>query len=189
MRKKVNNRVLVIMLLIGVALFLPACAKKEQAPPPQQAAPQPKPTTTAVPSPAVQQQATSVKAQAQFDFSTKKDPFKPFAPEPLPGKPGAVPGASKHGRVQNVEEVLPIQSYDVTKFRVAGIILGLKENSALIIDPKGKGYVVKQGMPLGNNNGHITKIASTYIEVTEQYREENGRIRKSTTRLTLPQKK
>ncbi len=183
MRKKGNKLILVIVLLLGVVMSLPGCAKKESAP--QQAAqskPAPKAATPPVPT---QQQTSSAKtAQAQFDFSTKKDPFKPFISEPPVAK-----GPTKHRKVENVEELLPIQQYDVTKFRVAGIILGLKENSALVIDPKGKGYVVKQGMPIGNNNGRITKIAATYIEVTEQYREENGRIRKSTTRLTLPQKK
>lgn len=184
MRKKGNNPVLVIVLLLGAALSVPACAKKQQ-PPPQQAA-QPKPTTaTKTPSSVpVQQQTSSAKAgQAQFDFSTKKDPFKPFAPEV------AVASPTTGGRIGRPEEVLPIQRYDVTKFKVAGIIIGLKENSALIIDPKGKGYVVKQGMLIGNNNGRITRIASTYLEVIEQYREENGRISKKTTRLTLPQKK
>lgn len=182
MIKKGNNLVLAVVLLL--ALSLPGCTKKEQQPPQQPPQPKPvvKPSQSSAP---VQQQPSSAKAgQAQFDFSTKKDPFKPYAIEVVQGKPVAGPG-----RAEKVEEVLPIQSYDVTKFRVAGIIIGMKENSALIIDPKGKGYVVKQGMLIGNNYGRITRIAPTYLEVMEQYREENGHIRKKTTRLILPQKK
>ncbi len=183
MTKKENNQFLVVLLL-GLALSLPGCTKKEPPPPPQ--TPQPKPAAKPSPPPvSVQQQASSAKAaQSQFDFSSKKDPFKPYVAEVAQGKPAVGPG--KGGKT---EEVLPIQSYDVTKFKVAGIIVGMKENSALIIDPKGKGYVVKQGMLIGNNDGRITRIASTYIEVTELYREENGRTRKQTTRLVLSQKK
>jgi type IV pilus assembly protein PilP len=183
MLKKGNNKIKVLALLLGLAISLSGCAKKEQPPPPP---PQPKPAVKPTPSSAaVQQQASSAKAgQAQFDFSAKKDPFKPYAVEVAQGKPAAVPG-----KAEKAEELLPIQSYDLSKFRVSGIIVGMKENSALIVDPKGKGYVVKQGMLIGSNNGRITRIASTYLEVTEQYREENGRTRKKTTRLTLPQKK
>ncbi len=181
MRKKGNSSILIVVLLLGMALV--GCAKKQQPPPPQAATP--KPTVAATPaSVPVQQQASSAKAgQVQFDFSSKKDPFKPFATMVMPASPAV------GGKVGKPEEVLPIQRYDVTKFKVSGIIVGLKENSALIIDPKGKGYVVKEGMLIGENNGRIVRIAPTYLEVTEQYREENGRIRKRTTRLTLPQKK
>jgi type IV pilus assembly protein PilP len=76
----------------------------------------------------------------------------------------------------------------VTKFRISGIITGLKENRALIIDPTGKGYVVKEGMLIGDGDGRITRITSTFIEVIEQYREDTGRIKKRTIKLTMPQK-
>ena len=67
--------------------------------------------------------------------------------------------------------------------------VGLKENSALIIDPAGKGYVVKQGMLIGNNDGRISKITSSSLDVVESYRDDNGHHRKRTIKLTLPQKK
>jgi type IV pilus assembly protein PilP len=69
-----------------------------------------------------------------------------------------------------------------------GIITGLKENSALVVDPGGKAYVVKSGMEIGKNGGQIHKISNTSIEVIEQYRDENGKIRKRTVKLTLPRK-
>ena len=72
---------------------------------------------------------------------------------------------------------------------MAGIIVGLVENRALVIDPVGKGYVVKQGMLIGDNDGRISKITATTIEVIENYRDDNGHISKRTVRLTLPQKK
>ncbi len=181
MIKKGINRIPAFVLLLAV-VSLPGCAKKEEPQPPQ--VPQPEAHKAAPLTRPVQQQASSVKsAQAQYDFNFKKDPFKPFVTEEAPAKPAA-PAV----KLKRTEDMLPIQSFEVSKFRVAGIIVGMKENSALVVDPKGKGYVVKPGMPMGDNNGYITKIASTYLEVTEQYREENGRTRKRTIRLTLAQK-
>ena len=86
-------------------------------------------------------------------------------------------------------DLLPIQIYDVSKFKVSGIIVGLKANSALIIDPAGKGYVVKEGMLIGNNDGRISKITASSLEVAESYRDDNGHLSKRTIKLTLPQKK
>lgn len=83
---------------------------------------------------------------------------------------------------------LPIQNYEVSQFRVLGLITGLKQDSALVVDPVGKAYVVKPGMEIGKNNGRIVKITATAIEVYEQFRDEEGKLRKRTVKLTLPRK-
>ena len=61
-------------------------------------------------------------------------------------------------------------------------------SKALIIDPAGKGYVVKQGMAIGINNGVITRITPSFIEVAERYRDDTGRMTKRTVKLSLPKK-
>lgn len=179
MRKKANNRLFFLALLL-VALMVSGGCKKEEQPPP---AAEPKPA--AKPSKPVQKQATSARiagiAEQPLDFSTKKDPFKPFAAE-LVAQPKAAVAARRGG-------LLPIQSYDVNKFTFSGVIVGLNGNTALILDPTGKGYVVKEGMLIGNNDGRISRISAAAIEVVEQYRDDNGRVRKRTIMLTLPKKK
>jgi type IV pilus assembly protein PilP len=138
------------------------------------------------PSKGVQQQASSMKRIAavgtQLDFTGKKDPFKPYVVLPI------TPAKKESSLGKNVN-ALPIQSFDVNKFALVGVIAGLKENRALIVDPFRKGYVVKAGMQLGNNNGRITKISGDAVEVLEQFRDDNGILRKRTVRLVLPQKK
>ncbi len=132
----------------------------------------------------VQKQVSSLKGDrnqtANYDFAKKKDPFKPFI-EPA-ASPKQVP------EIRKSRDALPIQSYDVTNFKVSGIIVGLRENSALVVDPTGKGYVVKQGMQIGNNNGYINRITPTSLEVIEQFRDDRGHVQKRTVKLTLPQK-
>jgi len=79
-------------------------------------------------------------------------------------------------------------NYDLSQFKVSGIIVGMKENTAMVVDPTGKPYVVKVGMEIGRNDGRITKIAPGYIEVFERFRDENGKLVKNTVRLALPKK-
>jgi len=182
MRKKANNRSLFLASLLVVALLFPGCTKKEQPPPPP---PPPKPAAKA-PLP-VQKQSTSAKtagiAVQPLDFSAKKDPFKPFATEPAPQ------AKAKPAAMASTEDLLPIQRYDVNKFKVSGVIVGLKENTALVIDPEGRGYVVRVGMLIGNSDGRISRITPSSIEVVEHYRDDNGHSRKRTIMLTLPKKK
>ena len=69
------------------------------------------------------------------------------------------------------------------------MIAGLKENTALIVDPGGRGYVVREGMSIGNSDGRISRITPSAIEVVERYRDDNGHMRKRIITLTLPKKK
>lgn len=177
MIKKGNKQQLAVVLSMVLSLVVGGCKKEETPQPP------PAPQKPAVPAkPPVQRQTSSARtigAAGQLDFSNKKDPFKPFIQAKVE-KPAASRGTAVG--------LLPIQNYDVEQFKVSGIIVGLKQNQALVIDPAGKGYVIKQGMTIGRNDGVVTKITPGYIEVFEKFRDDLGKIRKKTIKLSLPKK-
>lgn len=208
MRKKTRQRNKRFLAAVTLCLFAWAgCTKKEATLPPKQPMPA-KPADTA-PAPAavpVQKQLTSARTpvpaqkpavQGQLstaktakplattmDFSVKRDPFKPFLVPQAEKK--AAPPTSTAKRIRG--EVLPIQSFETEKFKVSGIIVGLRDNSALVLDPNGKGYVLKEGMQIGSNDGVVTKITQSSVEVVERYRGDNGRARTRTIKLTLVRK-
>jgi type IV pilus assembly protein PilP len=196
MKRKVNNYRIIILLLLASLLVFAGCKKtppepvaqpkaaaKLPMPTPVSSTPVPVPKQATVPVPVpVQKQSSTAKtatAGASIDFKNKKDPFKPFIAPIEPTAPKA--GATK----KKPSDLLPIQSYDVSKFKISGIITGLKENQALVIDPAGKGYVVRQGMLIGNNGGRITRISASSIEVIEQ----SGHGKKRKIVLPLAKKK
>ena len=185
MKKRANRHLTSVVLLVAALLVSSGCKKKTPPPPP----PPPQQQAAVKPVKPVQGQVSSVKpaqpGESLLNFSTKKDPFKPFIVEP----PAQGPAGKRTSADARRGDLLPIQSYDVNKFRISGIITGLKENTALIIDPAGKGYVVRAGMLIGINDGRINRITPTAIEVIEQYRDDNGHLRKRTIVLTLPKKK
>lgn len=177
-RNKTNKVVFLTVFFALASLSMVACGKKETQP---KATPQA--THPVVKKAAVQQQLSSTRSVASstsaVDFTSMKDPFKPYVAL-TPGSLG--PKKNRYG------QIIPILNYDLSQFSVKGIIIGLKENTALIVDPTGKPYVVKAGMEIGRNEGKIIKITPTYIEVFEQYRDEAGKLKKNTSKLMLPKK-
>jgi type IV pilus assembly protein PilP len=185
-----RNNVSVFLVTCTLALTLVCGCKKEEVPPP----PQPQPVKTAAP--AVQKLPTSAKPAVQktisaartttagsIDFTSKKDPFKPAVTAPLPSD-------KKSETVVKISgEQLPILSYETEKFKAVGIITGIKENRALLIDPAGKAYVVRQGMAVGSNDGVVAKVNLNSVEIVEKFRGDDGRVRKRTVKLTLTRKK
>jgi len=118
--------------------------------------------------------------QNNFDFSSKKDPFKPYiAAVNIPT------GASK--RISDISN-LPIHSYEISQFRLLGVVLGGNGDRAMVADPQGRGYVLRTGMTIGKNNGRVTSITSGGVDVVEQYRDDSGKIRKERISIKLPRK-
>ena len=192
-----KNRLVSVSALISVICLLgvAGCNKKQEAahvaptapvPSQQKPAQVQKPMTTAKIPAVVQKQMSSIKVgvkQAAIDFTGKKDPFKPAIVELTPvAKDGQKP-------IQQRANLLPIQRFDVEKFKITGIIAGLKENRALLVDPEGRAYVARTGMLIGPNNGRIIRITSNSVEVDESFRDDAGRIKKRTVKLALQRKR
>lgn len=206
------------MLLAALALINSGCKKKSPPPPPPQVTPLPKKPATqpATGAPAPQQNAPNavkpvqtkpssaklpaaknpVQAQmttssrlkplpmVNLEFANRRDPFKPYAQ--MPAQQQSTKSRGSKGRVA---DPLPIQKFDTERFKISGIITGMKENSALLVDPNGKGFVVKVGMLVGNNDGVVKRITNSAVEVEETFSDDKGKLRKRIVKLTLLRKK
>lgn len=169
------------------AMVISACDKKQvQTPVPVPVKP---PKSVVLQRPVAVQAAVSSALRVpppvssnQFDFSNKKDPFKPFVA--VKSEPLNTAEALKRAKRNS----LPIHSFDVGQFKLIGIITGGRENRAMVTDPGGKGYVLRAGMLIGKNDGKVVSITSNGVEILEQFRDDNGRIRKENIKLTLPRK-
>lgn len=178
-----NNSVPMMTAVVFTSALLLAACNENKPPAVAPATPELEKVSALQPKP-VQNQASSVARLApppvnQFDFSSKKDPFKPFMD---------LKTDKKIGSNKNMLNMLPIHSFDVSQFKLIGIITGSRENSAMVTDPGGKGYVLKVGMTIGKNNGRIVSINTNGVDVLEQFKDDNGRVRKETIKLTLPRK-
>ncbi len=177
-----NSACRLLLVLLGLLVMALAGCKKGSPPPPASAGPQASkplsPAGKAVQKP-VSSAVVSPTAVNQFDFSTKKDPFKPFVAVKV-----ATPADAKQLR----RDALPILSYDVSQFRLIGIVADPRGNKALVVDPGGKAYVIRPGMTIGKNDGKVAAITLTGVEVVEQFRDDSGKIRRETIRIPLLRK-
>jgi len=182
-----NRHACTVAALVIVATLVSGCNKKEQPAPvaaptapaqvqPQQVTPVQKPVSSASVKLAPPQSLN------QFDFSGKKDPFKPD----IAVKVAPAPSAGDLKR--SLQAGLPIHSFDVSQFRLIGIMTGAKENQAMVVDPNGKGYVLKTGMTIGKNDGRVIAVTINGVDVVEQFKDDSGRVRKENIRITLPRK-
>lgn len=181
MRKSLSKRLTFFATCFLAICLVTGCKKKEDAP---SAVPSPKvvPKLEAKVNAAIQKPVSTAKFAAGSNPITlkgKKDPFKPLITPPE----AAAAKAPLPGRVKLVD-ALPIQSHDSSQFTVTGIIVGLKDNKALVVDPTGKGYVVKPGMLIGSNEGRITKITASSVEITEYYSDNKKKVK--SRRIVLP---
>lgn len=182
------NRCLLQLVAAGVVVSTLSSCKKNEEPAPANPAPT-HPLKAALPQqlkPVQKQVSSAIKLSPapvnQFDFSNKKDPFKPFVIVKASQAPVS-DNLLKRGR-----NALPIHNFDVNQFKLIGIVTGDNQNKAMVVDPNGKGYVIKVGMTIGKNEGLITSITHSGVDVVEQFRDDNGRVRKETIKITLPRK-
>lgn len=179
---KRRNKIFDIVLFVLFLFLLPGCNSSKQNQ--QQNLVQPpsskrKANATAQ----VTYTTASPLVRTEEPLNIKKDPFKPLI-SVRESTSGKVRTADKNKRV----DLLPIQNYESTQFILTGVITGLKENKALLIDPAGKAYVVRNGMLIGDANGRISKITASSIEVTETYIDEKKRAKKRIVVLPLAKK-
>jgi type IV pilus assembly protein PilP len=184
-----KNSIINVMLVVASAIValpcIQGCNKSEQQ---QTQAPAVKSTpdaqkqqTKAIQKPISSSLKLSAPPVNQFDFSTKKDPFKPY----VVIKPTATVAENMN---KALKSALPIHSFDINQFKLIGIVTGSKENKAMVTDPNGKGYVLKVGMTIGKNEGRITTITNSGVDILEQFKDDNGRVRKENIKITLPRK-
>ena len=180
-----NNRIYAAVSVFVVVTFLFGCNKKDQTP--AVVAPVSSPVAQQLSKPVQKAVSSNVKLLPpplgnQFDFSSKKDPFKPLV------LAKAVTAPSAADLKKSLKDGLPIHSFDVSQFKLIGVVTGGKENQAMVVDPNGKGYVLKSGMTIGKNDGRIISINANGVDVLEQFKDDNGRVRKENIRITLPRK-
>ncbi len=176
-----NNIFSARLLPVFITCFVLAfsgCKKKQEEPPP----PTPPVKPKVVVHKAISSASPNLLQANQLDFSTKKDPFKPY----VAVKTANLAELARQKKAMKTE--LPIHSYDVSQFKLIGTVVDPKGNKAMVVDPAGKGYVLRLGMTIGKNEGKIIKIFPNGIEVLEQFYDDNNKIRKETIRIPLLRK-
>jgi type IV pilus assembly protein PilP len=174
--------------LCGIMLIASGCSDRAESPkkpePVKQAVTAPaakKPEAAAKKSaPAPESSAQPVAAEFTYDPAGKPDPFIPLVSEPAISSQKAAAAGTEDA------DVPPLQKYDLSEFNLVAIIIrDDNESTAMVEDKAGYGYILKQGMLIGKNNGIIRRITPSTIVVEEKTVDPSGSEKNNTVTLSV----
>lgn len=97
----------------------------------------------------------AVGADYSYDRTGKRDPFRSFVLD----------------RLKQLDETTkgPLEQFDLSQLDVVGVVWDASNRRALVQDPSGRGYIVKEGTRIGKNEGRIIRIDDNLVLVRETY--------------------
>jgi len=98
----------------------------------------------------------AVSAGYRYDPSDKRDPFRSYRWERLAD--------------QKDESTLgPLEQFELEQLSVTAVIWDTGKPRALVSDPSGQSYVVREGTRVGKNEGRVIHIGDNLVLVKETY--------------------
>jgi type IV pilus assembly protein PilP len=127
----------------------------------------------------ITQRTTTVveqKPQAVFTYNPtgKHDPFTPIiVKDERKAPPGDRP---------------PLERFNISEFKLTGIVWGGFGFSAMLEGPEGKGYFVRVGTLIGQNKGVVKKITKDAMVVEEKFKTISGETERKEIVIELRKK-
>ena len=90
-----------------------------------------------------------------YDPTGKRDPFRSFQFD----------DAGKQDR----KSFGPLADFELGQLELSAVIWEAANPRALILDPGGRSYIVREGSPIGKNNGEVVHIGDNLVLVKETY--------------------
>ena len=107
-----------------------------------------------------------------YDPRGKRDPFRSFR------------FVDSDGESDGDDEVFgPLVDFELGQLELSAVIWDATNPRALILDPGGRSYIVREGSPIGKNRGQIIHIGDNLVLVKETY--ENFAGEKTTKDVEL----
>ncbi len=106
----------------------------------------------------------------------KRDPFQSYLAE-----------LRAEGETHRNRKLEPTEKFELDQYRLTGLVTGTAQPKAMVEDPENKGYPLRIGSRLGKNGGVVTRITSTGIVVTEEFRAPTGERVRVPIDIKLPQ--
>lgn len=120
-----------------------------------------------------------------YDATGKPDPFEPLIAAIAATKQSQSPIPQQ----QKIDKPLtPLQKLDLSDLFLVAIVDSDNSSTALIEDNARNGYIVREGMLIGKNDGTIKKILKNSMIVEEKIADSTGTIETKISTLTIYKK-
>jgi Tfp pilus assembly protein PilP len=162
-RRKRNSRRFAgaAMLLAGAMIALVGCSESQKEPTKPASLPVQKQPIISAPTRTEIAKTEEKPAQVYtYNPAGRRDPFAPIIiKESKKGKAGDRP---------------PLERYNLSEFKLTGIIWGGFGYNAMLEGPDGKGYFVRVGTIVGPNRGVVKRITQNTMVVEEKFKTYTG---------------
>ena len=175
-QKTKRSRILWGFVFLVFILYAGGCGGGTTPPPVAKKEKQPSVEKKVDATPAPGQKETEPKEGKEYAYnpSGKPDPFKPFI------QLSSVKDSSK------TVPLTPLQRYEINQLKLVAIITAPNGNHiALVEDSSGKGYFLKRGTWIGNNDGKVTKILRDKVLIEESYQDVFGKAKINEISISL----
>ncbi len=108
----------------------------------------------------------------EYEPAGKIDPFKPLIAQEDPEKI-----KEKQRKRPPPERLTPLQKMDLSQLKLVAIIRAETGNRAMVEEANGKGYIIKEGTPIGTQMGKVEKIMSDKVIVIEEEYDWKGNLK------------
>jgi Tfp pilus assembly protein PilP len=98
-----------------------------------------------------------------YDPSNKTDPFKSF-----------IATIEEKTKAEKNKPKTYLETLELSQLDVVVIVISNKGRWAMVKDSKGLGHVIKEGTPIGTNNGVVSKITEGEVIIKEEYKDFKG---------------
>jgi type IV pilus assembly protein PilP len=166
-----------LCLICGFLLFfgMTGCSEEQSSSPPAQ-------QVTKVATPPAKQaavpeikQETPQKHEFVYVSEGRRDPFVPLT-------------TIRRPVAETAEPETPLQSFDLSQFKLVGVIIGKGASKAMVVAPDGKSYVLAKGVKIGKNNGVVIGINSDAVRVEEKYYDFSGNVITNIQEIAVPRR-
>jgi type IV pilus assembly protein PilP len=154
-----------------LAGLLAACGEPTKAPVPAASTPVQKQAIATAPTKTAEKTGDEAVAVYSYSANGRRDPFAPII----------VPEAKKGPAMDRP----PLERYNITEFKLSGIVWGGFGYNAILEGPDGKGYFVHVGTVVGPNRGVVKKITPNTVIVEEKYKTYTGETERRETVVEL----
>lgn len=127
-------------------------------------------------------QKDQTQKEYSYDATGKPDPFEPLIAAIAPTK------QSVSQQQKSDKPLTPLQKLDLSDLFLVAIVDTDNSSTALIEDNVRNGYIVKEGMFIGKNDGVIKKILKNSMIVEEKIADSTGTIETKISTLTIHKK-
>ncbi len=171
--RKPNKLVLFLMMVLSSGVVLAGCSDSAKAP----SAPSPvaqKPAQRALSQATTTTLETPQQPEYNYNPDGRVDPFAPI-----------IVRAEQKARAGNRS---PLERYDLSEFKLTGVVWGGFGYNAMIEGPDGKGYFIRVGTIIGPNKGVVKKITQHTMVVEERYKTFSGETQRKEIVIELRKK-